>query len=481
MNAKREWLVLGSLAFSAAFLVGCGDDVTNNSTTNVTGAKTVADLAAAGACDSASLGEIVLNAEDDVLYVCNGEKWISMKGADGEPGEPGEPGAPGAPGDSGAAGSSCTAAPVDGGFQLTCGGEVVGTILNGQDGAPGAPGNPGEPGSDGAAGASCTGRAIDGGVEISCGGEVVGTIMNGQDGVPGNPGAAGSDGAPGTSCTAAPVTGGFELTCGGQVVGTIMNGTNGQDGAPGAGCVSAPLKDEEGATRAVVVTCGDQSDTLVAAGYALCGDVAYAPSAPRLCDMRDSTLYKTVVIGGQTWMAENLNFDYKIGGVSFGNYCFDNKADSCARYGRLYTWGAAMDSVATGCGLGVECGADTGRVQGVCPDGWHLPDSTEWAALFEAVGGASTAGTALKTATGWQTLLDDYVPGENTSGFSALPAGYVGNAGDFHYAVYRTYIWSSSEKDENDAWATGLHYNHVNASTFYYAKDRGHAVRCVKN
>ena len=235
------------------------DDVTNTDVTNITGAKTVADLAAAGTCNADATGEIVLNADDGALYVCNGKKWITMKGDAGDMGETGEPGA---------AGSSCTAAAVDGGFQLTCGGEVVGVISNGADGGQGPQGEEGPQGAQGepgTAGASCTAVELQSGdgIEISCGGQVVGVIMNGTNGAQGEQGPEGpqgqqgpegpqgeqgpegpqgeqgpegpqgQQGEPGTSCTASAVSGGFELICGGQVVGVIMNGTNGAQGEQG--------------------------------------------------------------------------------------------------------------------------------------------------------------------------------------------------------------------------------------------------------
>ena len=92
--------------------------------------------------------------------------------------------------------------------------------------------------------------------------------------------------------------------------------------------------------------------------------------------------YKTIQIGSQTWMAENLNYEYKVEGSTYGNFCYKLSADSCGKYGRLYTWAAAMDTATTGCGRGAACSASSGRVQGVCPNGWHLPDSAEWEALF---------------------------------------------------------------------------------------------------
>lgn len=118
-----------------------------------------------------------------------------------------------------------------------------------------------------------------------------------------------------------------------------------------------------------------------------------------LTDKRDNKTYKTIVIGNQEWMAENLNYAYKAGGSIYGNTCYGGDSDNCIKYGRLYTWGAVMDTVKTGCGIDMgtgqepteDCGALEKKVkagehvQGICPDGWHLPSHTEILTLFNYV------------------------------------------------------------------------------------------------
>ena len=196
-------------------------------------------------------------------------------------------------------------------------------------------------------------------------------------------------------------------------------------------------------------------------------------------DKRDGQVYKTVTIGSQTWMAENLNYNYKIGGVSVGNYCYKDSSDSCAKYGKLYTWAAAMDSATTGCGYGSECDADTSVVQGVCPDGWHLPNRAEWDSLFAstAVGGKSVAGRTLKTISGW------YNNGSGTDavGFSALPSGWYNN-GSFDRAVDYAYFWSSSESDVNYAYGMHLYFGIAFVENLgLFVKNDGFSVRCIKD
>ena len=118
-----------------------------------------------------------------------------------------------------------------------------------------------------------------------------------------------------------------------------------------------------------------------------CGDDggASAPSGENangvfhetMTDDRDGRTYKTVVIGAQTWMAENLDYEYKANDSTYGNWCYGNSADNCAKYGRLYSWAAAMDSATTGCGDGKACTASSEKVQG------HLP---RWLAFAEQGG-----------------------------------------------------------------------------------------------
>ena len=125
------------------------------------------------------------------------------------------------------------------------------------------------------------------------------------------------------------------------------------------------------------------------------GDFSYGS----LTDKRDNKTYKTIVIGNQEWMAENLNYAYKAGGSIYGNACYGGDSDNCIKYGRLYTWGAVMDTVKTGCGIDMGMGQEPTEdcdalakkvksgehVQGICPDGWHLPSHTEILTLFNYV------------------------------------------------------------------------------------------------
>ena len=212
-----------------------------------------------------------------------------------------------------------------------------------------------------------------------------------------------------------------------------------------------------------------------------------------LTDTRDGQTYKTVTIGTQTWMAQNLNYAYTGVPYNYSGYtsdstswCYKNEPENCAKYGRLYTWAAAMDSVGTwttngkGCGHGSTC-SPTGTIRGICPEGWHLPDTTEWNTLFTAVGGSFTAGTALKSTSGWNEDEGESGNGTDSFGFSALPAGYRYNGGYYDNEGYDAYFWSSTEYNSNYAYYMRLYYNYDVAYLGINSKDGGHSVRCVKD
>ena len=146
-----------------------------------------------------------------------------------------------------------------------------------------------------------------------------------------------------------------------------------------------------------------------------------AISYGEMTDDRDGQVYKTVKIGEQTWMAENLNFEVA------NSYCYENKSDSCFKYGRLYAWSAAMDSAGLFSSNGINCGnkrtcKPNYPVRGACPKDWHLPDTTEWKILFTAVGGQESACHVLKSIIGW-TDDEGNISSTDAYGFSALPAG----------------------------------------------------------
>ena len=210
-----------------------------------------------------------------------------------------------------------------------------------------------------------------------------------------------------------------------------------------------------------------------------------------LTDDRDGQTYKTVKIGEQWWMAENLNYAYTDVPFKYSSYtsdstswCYDNDAANCAKYGRLYTWAAAMDSVGTWSTNGMRCGynikcSPTNPVRGICPEGWHLPNNKEWIALLSAVY-VVRIGLMLKSTEGWNDK-NDGTSGNGTDAysFSALPAGFRDGSGDYYGEGYDAGFWSSTENDSSGAYHKGLYYNHNDASLHDYGKYGGFSVRCL--
>ncbi len=190
-----------------------------------------------------------------------------------------------------------------------------------------------------------------------------------------------------------------------------------------------------------------------------------------IIDSRDGQTYKTVSIGAQTWMAENLNFK------TDSSFCYNNEETDCTKYGRLYTWAAAVGRSESDCGYGNTCSLPSGNIQGVCPSGWHLPSKAEWETLFNAVGGRSTAGKVLKSTSGWYNNDD----GTDAFSFLALPAGYRGYNGGFYSVGDRAYFWSSTEADSIFAYNMSLYSITGNAYLGNYNMVNGFSVRCLKD
>ena len=184
-------------------------------------------------------------------------------------------------------------------------------------------------------------------------------------------------------------------------------------------------------------------------------------------DSRDGRVYKTVTIGSQTWMAENLNFEVE------NSYCYNDDSENCVKYGRLYTWATAMDSAgkwndcAKGCGYGKIC-VPTYPVRGVCPDGWHVPSYGEWETLRTAVGGNLDS----------TIIWDNNIAAEYDYGFTVLPAGAMIANGKYSYEGKSTFFWTSSEQNKKNAIS---YYLHGRGGEDYFIKSFGYSVRCVKD
>jgi len=171
--------------------------------------------------------------------------------------------------------------------------------------------------------------------------------------------------------------------------------------------------------------------------------------------------YKTIKIGSQTWMAENLNYV-----TESGSTCYD-----CGKYGRLYVWEAAMTA----------CPTDLG---------WHLPNYAEWTTLVNYVGGVSTAGTKLKSTSGWNDNYGNSGNGTDEFGFSALPGG-AGNIadGNIDHATFQSageggHWWSATGYSPlydgaNHAYVPAMHKSGENVYMTGGPKSSLYSVRCV--
>ena len=197
----------------------------------------------------------------------------------------------------------------------------------------------------------------------------------------------------------------------------------------------------------------------------------YDATANTLKDLRDGKVYKTVKIGDQVWMAENLNFE------TDSSFCYSDSAYFCAMHGRLYKWAAAVGKSESECGYGNTCSLPSGDVQGVCPSGWHLPSKAEFKSLIATVGEDSTAGKVLKSASGW--TAGGY--GTDDFGFAALPAGTRGHGGGYGGAYFLGFFWSSTEIGDNSAFNMYLTFDGDSVHQSVDIKDFAFSVRCVKD
>jgi uncharacterized protein (TIGR02145 family) len=193
--------------------------------------------------------------------------------------------------------------------------------------------------------------------------------------------------------------------------------------------------------------------TILLLVYGLMG--LQAQTTATFTDSRDGKVYKTVKIGEQVWMAENLAYK-----PTSGNYwAYDNEADNTIVYGYLYDWETALN---------------------VCPTGWHLPTDDEWTQLSDYLGGERNAGGRLKETgtTHWKSPNEE---ANNESGFTALPGGARILSGEILYVGDRGNWWSATELYTNYAWTWSLFYT---PKGFYRSANSGmlgYSVRCLKD
>ncbi|MCX6272687.1 MAG: hypothetical protein NTU44_16015 [Bacteroidetes bacterium] len=207
-------------------------------------------------------------------------------------------------------------------------------------------------------------------------------------------------------------------------------------------------------------------------------------------DTRDGKVYNTVQIGTQCWMKENLNIGTMVTSVNTGSshsecsnngiiekYCYNNDPANCAVYGGLYDWDEMMQYTATP------------GTQGICPTGWHIPADAEWCILTTfldatvncSVWGFSgtNVGGKMKE-TGTTHWYSPNTGATNSSGFTALGAGYRYHYGYFYDLAYYAVFWSSSEYSASHGLSRPLLYDYAGISRSYSLKTYGFSVRCAR-
>jgi uncharacterized protein (TIGR02145 family) len=202
----------------------------------------------------------------------------------------------------------------------------------------------------------------------------------------------------------------------------------------------------------------------------------------------DGNEYQTVQIGDQLWMAENLKTTHYADGSAIPlvegasawdalgtddkAYCwYSNDTASRDTYGGLYTWAAAMNGAGSS-------SANPSGVQGVCPDGWHLPGDAEWAELINYLGGSNIAGGKLKEA-GTLHWISPNTGATNESGFTTLPGGYRSLVISFNWSGNFAGFWTATEDDVSLACYRYMLYDNAGVLRSNYGKQGGFSVRCL--
>jgi uncharacterized protein (TIGR02145 family) len=207
------------------------------------------------------------------------------------------------------------------------------------------------------------------------------------------------------------------------------------------------------------------------------GDIVFNPNITygSITDI-DGNTYKTVTIGTQTWMAENLKVTKYNDGIAIPNVTdntawrelttgalcdYGNTPSNSETYGKLYNWHAV----------------NTGKL---CPTGWHVPSDAEWTELTDYLGGTSVAGDKLKETgtTHWNNLNTGAT---NETGFTALPGGNRLYNGTFLGIGGNGYWWSATEDDASGAWYRDMTYDYSDVYRNYLLKELGLSVRCLRD
>ncbi|MBP5556301.1 MAG: hypothetical protein J6X65_01135 [Bacteroidales bacterium] len=210
----------------------------------------------------------------------------------------------------------------------------------------------------------------------------------------------------------------------------------------------------------------------------------------------DGNVYNTVLIGNQCWMKENLRTtkyaDYTpipAGGTYSDTdpyrYAPNNDESNVATFGYLYNWPAVMHAEA-------PSEANPSGVQGICPNGWHVPSDAEWTQLTDYVSsrGVFVCGSdnsyiakALAATTGWyecdyECAVGNDQSANNATGFSALPTGYYYSDG-YYYFSFDTNFWGATADGENQSCWRNIDFSWAYMHRYCSRRDFGYSVRCL--
>ena len=205
-------------------------------------------------------------------------------------------------------------------------------------------------------------------------------------------------------------------------------------------------------------------------------------------DSRDGNRYTFITIGEQVWMQENLKYLPAVVGSDSSSlkkplyyvYGYQGTDTNAAKrsqfymdYGVLYNFAAATIG-------GVRDPELSNRVQGICPEGWHLPSDIEWTALSNFLGGRPVAGGKLKATdtTHWKS---PNAAATNEFGFSGLGGGFRATGGSFEDWRTGGYWWSSTENGSDYAWFRNMYFSNGDLYRIEFQKASGFCVRCIRD
>jgi uncharacterized protein (TIGR02145 family) len=181
----------------------------------------------------------------------------------------------------------------------------------------------------------------------------------------------------------------------------------------------------------------------------------------------DGNVYKTVKIGDQWWMAENLRVTKNRSGHPINSYCYKDDESYCEKYGRLYTWVVAMDEAEVGNNAD-EATEGTGwkDVRGIAPGGWHIPTEADWDELVKTLGGEKKVAEMIRVG--------------GPTGFNAHLSGGADFMGKYVYLNKYAMFWSSTTADEERVYHMGISAEGKWEKFPAYKGARIH-IRCVKD